>query len=37
MRTLGLIRKRGRPLSPPARQLYDMISEAQGEAQSLAA
>lgn len=28
-RTLGLIRKRGRPLSPPAQQLYDLIGRAQ--------
>jgi DNA-binding transcriptional LysR family regulator len=28
VRTLGLIRKRGRPLSPPARQLYDSIVQA---------
>jgi DNA-binding transcriptional LysR family regulator len=27
MRTLGLIRKRGRPLSPPAQQLYALIAQ----------
>lgn len=29
-RTLGLIRRRGRSLSPPARRLYALIDEAQG-------
>ena len=29
MRTLGLIHKRGHPLSPPAKQFYDLIAQSQ--------